>query len=104
MCSTDLEETQWQFIKKILNLQERKRKYDLRDVNSCQIGLCTPVSDMLSRQNMTKCVFWGLNFVKSFNVREYREKLSFFGVEFVAFRVQRLKLRNLWKRKVTLVF
>ena len=30
MYSTDLEETQWQVIKKILNLQERKRKYDLR--------------------------------------------------------------------------
>ena len=31
MYSTDLEETQWQVIKKILNLQERKRKYDLRE-------------------------------------------------------------------------
>lgn len=29
MYSTDLEETQWQVIKKILNVQERKRKYDL---------------------------------------------------------------------------
>jgi len=27
MYCTDLEETQWQVIKKILNLQERKRKY-----------------------------------------------------------------------------
>ena len=32
MYSTDLEETQWQVIKKILNLQERKRKYDLREI------------------------------------------------------------------------
>lgn len=31
MYCTDLEETQWQVIKKILNLQERKRKYDLRE-------------------------------------------------------------------------
>lgn len=30
MYSTDLEEIQWQVIKKILNMQERKRKYDLR--------------------------------------------------------------------------
>ena len=28
----DLEETQWQVIKKILNLQERKRKYALREM------------------------------------------------------------------------
>ena len=32
MYSTWLEETQWQVIKKILNLQERKRKYDLREM------------------------------------------------------------------------
>ncbi len=32
MYSTDLEETQWQVIKKILNVQERKRKYDLREI------------------------------------------------------------------------
>ena len=32
MYPTDLEETQWQVIKKILNLQERKRKYDLREI------------------------------------------------------------------------
>lgn len=32
MYSTDLEETQWQVIKKILNVQERKRKYDLRKI------------------------------------------------------------------------
>lgn len=32
MYSTDLEGTQWQVIKKILNLQERKRKYDLREI------------------------------------------------------------------------
>ena len=32
MYCTDLEETQWQVIKKILNLQERKRKYDLREI------------------------------------------------------------------------
>lgn len=32
MYSTDLEETQWQVIKKILNPQERKRKYDLREI------------------------------------------------------------------------
>ena len=32
MYSTDLEETQWQVIKKILNLQERKRKYNLREI------------------------------------------------------------------------
>lgn len=32
MYSTDLEETQWQVIKKILNLQERKRKYALREI------------------------------------------------------------------------
>ncbi len=31
MYSTDLEEIHWQVIKNILNLQERKRKYDLRD-------------------------------------------------------------------------
>ena len=31
MYSTDLEETPWQVIKKILNMQERKRKYDLRE-------------------------------------------------------------------------
>lgn len=30
MYPTDLEETQCQVIKKILNMQERKRKYDLR--------------------------------------------------------------------------
>lgn len=32
MYCTDLEETQWQVIKKILNVQERKRKYDLREI------------------------------------------------------------------------
>ena len=32
MYPTDLEETQWQVIKKILNLQERRRKYDLREI------------------------------------------------------------------------
>ena len=32
MYPTDLEETQWQVIKKILNLQARKRKYDLREI------------------------------------------------------------------------
>jgi len=32
MYCTDLEETQWQVIKKTLNLQERKRKYDLREI------------------------------------------------------------------------
>ena len=32
MYPTDLEEAQWQVIKKILNLQERKRKYDLREI------------------------------------------------------------------------
>lgn len=32
MYPTDLEETQWQVIKKILNLQERKRKYDLLEI------------------------------------------------------------------------
>ena len=29
MYCTDLEETQWQVIKKILNLQDRKRKYEM---------------------------------------------------------------------------
>ena len=28
MYSTDLSNTQWQYVKKTLNLQERKRKYD----------------------------------------------------------------------------
>lgn len=32
MYCTDLEKTQWQVIKKILNLQERKRKYNLREI------------------------------------------------------------------------
>ncbi len=32
MYPTNLEETQWQVIKKILNLQERRRKYDLREI------------------------------------------------------------------------
>ncbi len=32
MYSTDLEEIHWQVIKNILNLQERKRKYDLREI------------------------------------------------------------------------
>ena len=32
MYSTDLEETQWQVTGKILDLQERKRKYDLREI------------------------------------------------------------------------
>lgn len=32
MYCTDLEETQWQVIKKILTPQERKRKYDLRGI------------------------------------------------------------------------
>lgn len=32
MYQTDLTETEWQVIKKILNLQERKRKYDLREI------------------------------------------------------------------------
>lgn len=32
MYSTDLEKTQWQVIKKILNVQERKRKYDLCEI------------------------------------------------------------------------
>ena len=33
MYPTDLEETQWQVIKKILNVQERKQKYDGGRVN-----------------------------------------------------------------------
>ena len=32
MYPTDLEETQWQVTGKILNLQERKRKYDLHGI------------------------------------------------------------------------
>lgn len=32
MYPTGLEETQWQVIKKILNLQERRRKYALREI------------------------------------------------------------------------
>ena len=32
MYQTDLTETEWQYITKVLNLQERKRKYDLRMV------------------------------------------------------------------------
>ena len=32
MYSTDLTETQWQFIKKCLNERERKRKHDLREM------------------------------------------------------------------------
>ena len=34
MYSTDLEEIHWQVIKNILNLQERKRKYDLREIRN----------------------------------------------------------------------
>jgi len=30
MYQTDLTETQWQYIKKVLNIKERKRKFDLR--------------------------------------------------------------------------
>lgn len=30
MYQTDLTETEWQYIAKVLNLQARKRKYDLR--------------------------------------------------------------------------
>jgi transposase len=32
MYSTDLKETQWEVIKKILKMESRKRKYDLRDI------------------------------------------------------------------------
>jgi putative transposase len=32
MYQTDLTETQWQYIKKVLHIQERKRKYDLKEV------------------------------------------------------------------------
>ncbi len=32
MYSTDLSNTQWQYVKKTLNLQERKRKYDLLEI------------------------------------------------------------------------
>lgn len=32
MYQTDLAETEWQYITKVLNLQERKRKFDLRIV------------------------------------------------------------------------
>jgi transposase len=32
MYSTDLSNTQWQFIKSSLNIRERKRKYDLREI------------------------------------------------------------------------
>ena len=32
MYSTDLSNTQWQYVKKTLNLQDRKRKYDLREI------------------------------------------------------------------------
>lgn len=53
MYSTWLEETQWQVIKKILNLQERKRKYDLREMWNaifyvvkigCQWRMLPPIS------------------------------------------------------------
>ena len=44
MYSTDLEETQWQVIKKILNLQERKRKYDLREKVRVKKGQKTEAS------------------------------------------------------------
>ena len=32
MYLTDLTETEWQYITKVLNLQTRKRKYDLREI------------------------------------------------------------------------
>ena len=32
MYQTDLMETEWQYITKVLNLQERQRKYDLRTI------------------------------------------------------------------------
>ncbi len=32
MYQTDLTETEWQYITKVLNLQQRKRKYDLRTI------------------------------------------------------------------------
>lgn len=35
MYQIDLTETEWQYITKVLNLQERKRKFDLRIVMEC---------------------------------------------------------------------
>ena len=32
MYQTDLTDTEWQYITKVLNLQARKRKYDLREI------------------------------------------------------------------------
>ncbi|MDR2119711.1 MAG: transposase [Tannerella sp.] len=32
MYPTDLTETQWQYIKKVLHIQMRKRKHDLREI------------------------------------------------------------------------
>ena len=32
MYPSDLTETQWQYIKKVLDLSDRKRKYDLREI------------------------------------------------------------------------
>ena len=32
MYQTDLTETQWQFIKKVLHIQARKRKHNLREI------------------------------------------------------------------------
>ena len=40
----DLEKTQWQIIKKILNLQERKRKYALHGIWNAIFYLVKPVA------------------------------------------------------------
>ncbi len=48
MYCTDLEETQWQVIKKILNLQERKRKY----------RATAPKQFSPERKRMGKCSFF----------------------------------------------
>ena len=35
MYQTDLTETEWQYITKVLNLQERKQKFDSRIIVEC---------------------------------------------------------------------
>ncbi|WP_195473395.1 IS66 family insertion sequence element accessory protein TnpB [Parabacteroides distasonis] len=58
MYSTDLEEIQWQVIKKILNMQERKRKYDLRGKTCRRLASRRKGMFFPQKRDLVKTLHW----------------------------------------------
>ncbi|KAA6331761.1 hypothetical protein EZS27_019659 [termite gut metagenome] len=61
MYQTDLRETQWQYIQKVLHIQERKRKHDLADSSSnCDKSEQRCIKDF---RGCVKAEFFSMSFV-----------------------------------------